>query len=563
MFTAIKIKSLSVGMILIFVAIGIVSAVSTTVVFREGQNLTRTWQSFDEGPATKAVILAEMRDAVGYGGIIHHFKNYVLRQNRRTIVRIQTSILELTTSIAAYRALGTNDVESEALDKIASVFARYSAAVEIAEIMAIEGATPSEVNSAIRISDQPALKGLDVLDRELRAAREQSAAIVNETAQNLILTTLSLGVGLGLLLLMSIAGLLWFSFGRIVRPLGKLGSSMQSLAEGNIETDIPCAEWKDEVGAMARTVQVFKDNAINKARMEAEQEEQQQRAEQEKAEIRNRMADDLERNVKSVVQAVAGAAIQMRATAQSMTASADEASQHTTAVSSSTEEASVNVQTVAAASEELSGSIGEIGRQVTQSREDTERAQATSMQATTTIENLSEMALKVGEVVNLINDIAEQTNLLALNATIEAARAGDAGKGFAVVASEVKSLASQTAQATEKISSEISAMQAATSDSVQAIEGIREVIVQLGEAATAIATAVDQQSASTQEISRNAQEAATGTQDVSSRITTVQTAVGETGRAANEVLTAASEISEQSEILGQQMDEFLARIREA
>lgn len=382
-----------------------------------------------------------------------------------------------------------------------------------------------------------------------------ATASMNEAMWTAIITSI---VAVALCLL--IAALLGKA---ISRPIIAMTSAMRGLADGKLETVIPAQGRKDEIGEMSIAVQVFKDNAVEKARLEAEQAKRDEIIVEEKRQAQHQLADDLENSVKSVIQTIAGAATEMQATAQGMTSTAQQAGDQSTAVAGATQQASENVQTVAAASEELSSSITEISRQVSGSREVTESAQATSKKATETIQNLADMAQKVGEVVSLITDIASQTNLLALNATIEAARAGEAGKGFAVVASEVKSLANQTAKATEDISAQITGMQTATEDSVKAIEDIRHVIDTLGETATSIAAAVEEQSASTQEISRNAQQAASGTVEVSTNIGAVQTAVTETGDSAQEVLSAASELSQQSENLDQQMDKFLSRIRAA
>jgi len=261
--------------------------------------------------------------------------------------------------------------------------------------------------------------------------------------------------------------------------------------------------------------------------------------------------------VKDVVGIVASAASEMEASAQSMTATAEETNRQSTAVAAASEQAATNVQTVASAAEELSASIREIQQQMATSARIAQQAVEQVDRTDTTVTGLVQAADKIGEVVNLISDIASQTNLLALNATIEAARAGEAGKGFAVVASEVKNLANQTAKATEEIGQQIAAMQTATGDSVQAIRGIGETIKQISEVTTTVASAVEEQGAATQEISRNVQQAAAGTQEVSSNITGVSQAATQTGTAASQVLSAARELAQQGQQLNTEIEGFL------
>ncbi len=276
-----------------------------------------------------------------------------------------------------------------------------------------------------------------------------------------------------------------------------------------------------------------------------------------------RLADDFESKLKGVIDAVSAAATELQATAETMTITAGESSRRATAVAAASEQATTNVQTVAAAAEELSKSIIEISRQVDGSTTVAGKAVEEAKRTDSRVHALSEAAQKIGEVVQLINDIASQTNLLALNATIEAARAGEAGKGFAVVASEVKSLASQTAKATEDISAQVNAIQAATRDAVEAIRSIGATITQISETSTTIASAVEEQGAATQEIARNVQQAAAGTHEVSDNIAGVTTAAGETGAATSQMLGAAKELAGQADMLRREVGDFFTRARAA
>ncbi len=268
----------------------------------------------------------------------------------------------------------------------------------------------------------------------------------------------------------------------------------------------------------------------------------------------------LAEDVKHMVEAVSGASSEMLSSSEAMAATAEETSRQSSVVAAASEEATTNVQTVASAAEELASSIAEIGRQVAESANIAEGAVEEARTTNETVKSLSEASQKIGEVVNLISDIAGQTNLLALNATIEAARAGEAGKGFAVVASEVKSLANQTGKATEDIASQINAIQAATAESVTAIEGIGGTIGQISEIATTIASAVEEQGAATQEISNNVQQAAQGTQEVSNTIQSVTQAAQESGEAAVQIKDASGELSQQSEGMRSTIENFIAEI---
>ena len=296
-------------------------------------------------------------------------------------------------------------------------------------------------------------------------------------------------MGIIAVILVAMIGVALLMARSITRPINGMSESMRSLAGGNLNAEVPGVGRGDEIGQMADAVEVFKSNAIEQKRLEEESKQASQRAEAEKRKAMQEVADNFEASVKSVVDIVSHTATEMQATAKSMSAAADQTEQQASSAAGASEEASGNMQTVASAAEELTASIEEIGRQVNRSSETANRAVDNARATNAKVEGLVEAAQKIGDVVKLIQDIAEQTNLLALNATIEAARAGEAGKGFAVVANEVKSLATQTAKATEEISSQIGEIQGATTDAASAIKSIGETVEQINDIASSISAA--------------------------------------------------------------------------
>jgi methyl-accepting chemotaxis protein len=369
-------------------------------------------------------------------------------------------------------------------------------------------------------------------------------------------------IAAGLVLLLAL-GVSMFVARGITLPLQRMTGAMKDLAGGKLDVEVPGIGRRDEVGEMADAVEVFKNNASARGELEAEQKETEGRAVARRKADMDRLANEFEGAVGQIVETVSSASSELEASAGTLTSTAERAQELTTMVAAASEEASTNVQSVASATEEMASSVNEISRQVQESARMAGEAVDQARNTNDRVGELSKAAARIGDVVELINSIAGQTNLLALNATIEAARAGEAGRGFAVVASEVKALAEQTAKATGEIGLQITGIQSATEESVNAIKEIRGTIEKLSEISSAIAAAVEQQGAATQEISRNVQQAAHGTQQVSSHITDVQRGASETGSASSLVHSAARSLSGESNRLKLEVGKFLNSVRAA
>ena len=460
--------------------------------------------------------------------------------------KAQALLPAVRSALSAYQSQLKQTLQS--VDAAKSVEVTQSAA-GLRDVTMKSRAAAEELQIAIRA----VATRLDQRVMENNKAAEEEYASASRLLVILAVGSVMFGLGFG------------FAVGQygIAKPIRAVVELLQQLAAGKYDVGISGTERGDEVGDVARTALVFKENGLARIRMEREQKEAEVRAAAQRRTDMLQLADGFERAVGEIVETVSSASTELEASAGTLTSTAERSQELTTVVAAASEEASTNVQSVASATEELSSSVNEISRQVQESARMASEAVGQARHTNDRVSELSKAAARIGDVVELINTIAGQTNLLALNATIEAARAGEAGRGFAVVASEVKALAEQTAKATGEIGQQISSIQAATQESVGAIREISGTIERLSEISSTIAAAVEEQGAATQEISRNVQQAAQGTQQVSANITDVQRGAGETGSASTQVLSAAQSLSTDSNRLKLEVGKFLNSVRAA
>ncbi|MGI4976479.1 MAG: methyl-accepting chemotaxis protein [Janthinobacterium lividum] len=522
----------------------------------------------EAGTAIRNGTLVSLRDSIRLSRALERFRT--LEAHAVTLPAggdrdaLAMEIARSLNEVGAARAAFEPDIDpGEERAHVADLDARWQAYLPLHDTLLRLAATDRDAASALLVGETSRrfhdIRDLLVWDSDYTdahgAAQAGRGAEIARSARELMLLGMAgavlAAIGVGALLMHGIFG-----------PLVAITATMRRLAENDLSATIPGLGRDDEIGAIADAVAVFRDGLVRAERLAAEQMREQAHKQRQSARV-SELVQGFERQVSGMTGTLAAAATQLEATADTMSRIATQATHQASNVAAAAEEAGTGVQTVAAAAEELAASVQEISRQVASSARTTLEAVAEARRTDAVVRTLADGAQRIGQVVELITGIAGQTNLLALNATIEAARAGDAGKGFAVVASEVKSLAQQTAKATEEIAAQISQIQAATTDAVTAIQGIARRIEEVSAISTSIASAVAQQGAATAEIASNVAQTAGSAQDVTANISGVSQAAGETGTAAGGVLQAAGALSRQAEQLTAEVNSFVAAIQAA
>ena len=552
--------------------IGLLSAVSITIAYVGSTSLHSLNDATDvmERSANQALIAARMNRVVA----LLNRNEYAIAADPRpeSVARLKQQIAETMRAYVELRERLGRNLPAEFRGRLAQVdeaMRAYQAELDDTFVQAakVRRFDMSEDLANLQKSVESSRVVADRLGNDMRTFAEAldsnvAAVSAQATAEyksssfiiNMV-AGIGIAVGLGIGVIIGHVG--------IASPIRRIVATLQALAAGNYAATVEGGDRKDEVGDVARAAVVFRENGLEKQRMEEEQRAAEQRAAEEKRRSMNELADQFDRAVGGIVGSVSSAATELEAAALTLTSTAEETSIQTSAVASASEQMANNVQTVASATEEMSISAREIATQVAKSSEIAEKAVHEAGETGRKMQELSTTTQSIGAIVSLIDAIAAQTNLLALNATIEAARAGEAGKGFAVVASEVKQLAEQTSKATAQIGAQITQIQEATGGAASAINGISETIRQMSAISASIAAAMEEQTSATGEIARNVQQASAGTAEVSSNIEGVNQSASSTGAAASQVLASAGELSRNSERLQQELQTFLATVRAA
>jgi methyl-accepting chemotaxis protein len=546
---------LALMVVLTFVAIGKVSEINTSLTTINDVNSVKQRYAINfRGSVHDRAI--SLRDVVLVKDAAELSKEAALIQKlgddyAKSAVLLDKMFAEMTDISAEERALLTSikEIEAKAVPLLKGTLEAQQAGKADQANGLLMQARPAFVEWLARIN-----KFIDLQEEKNRLVAHHARTVAQDF-ELLMISVCTVMLVLG-------AALAWISV-QSIRPLRRITAIMLKLADGDTKVEVPQATNTNEVGDIIGAVHVFKENLIHNKELATEAAATEIRAEAEKRQAMNQLADQFEQSVGTIVALVSTAAAQLEKTAQTMTATLDQTKSEASTVAAAATQARANVETVAGACERMAGEISNIGSQVQHSSAIAERAVRNAEETQNTAEGLVVTTQKISEVIKLISDIAQQTNLLALNATIEAARAGEAGKVFAVVASEVKNLANQTAKATDDITAQIIDVQNVSQRTVTAIREIADVIGESNQIAASIATAVDAQNIATQDIANNVHQAATGTTEVSRAITHVSDAAAEGGEAAGRVLSSAQDLSRTATTLKREVDNFVAKVRRA
>jgi methyl-accepting chemotaxis protein len=543
------------ALMIFMLAVGIASGVWSSI---KVGNIATHWHSFDTGAASKRTLMDQIRAGIGYGGLLFQVKEILANRGDPVAVAAgaRQAAAQLRALVAAYRSAGVSPREEQALTSLVGVLAAYESALD-----GIARGSRDGVAKLAAVRDDAAIQALSALADTIRSDSEDSARAVDAAVASLNASSLGSLALNGVLLVLLAVFFHWFTRIRIVQPLNALGQAMIQLTRGNKAVEVPFQDKRDEVGEMARSVQVFKENAIRLDRMAEERRQAELAAEEAKRREMQALADHFEHEVKGVVDAVAGAAAEMQALAQEMTGMTDSAVARTGEMVTATTRVSSDVSAAAAAAEELAASIHEIRRQVGESGQIAGTAVRDAGRARAVMGELSQASERIDSIVRLIEALAQRIDLLALNATIEAMRAGEFGKGFAVVAGEVKNLATQTGKATEQIGEHIAAIQRVSGDAVHAIGAVCGVIERMDAIAREVDSAVVQQSEATAEITRGVDRTATETRTVSDQMAEVAQLSTDAGGAAVKVLAATQRLGTDAARLSSQVQAFVAHVR--
>ncbi|MCP1837622.1 methyl-accepting chemotaxis protein [Bradyrhizobium sp. USDA 4524] len=554
-----KIIAVVAFLLVAMTGMGLLAVVNLRSINANTVDITTSWL-----PSVRA--LGDLRAGViTYRNVIREHMLSETLEEKLAQEKTLTSVVDANLKVrATYEPLIATPSERALYDQWVDAWTRYKKGTE--EVMALSrrdvGKTPHDAHELnAKTVNKIGLEADEILRKDIELNNAGADKAAQDAANSYASAVMLLAMILGAAIIVGV-GVSFLMIRDVSAGIASIVSPMQALGRGDLTANVPHQGEKTEIGAMADTLQVFKEALVaKKAADEAAAADAEAKIE------RGRRVDTITRNfeqmIGEIVQTVSSASTQLEASAGTLSSTARRSQELTTSVAAASEEASTNVQSVASATEELSSSVTEISRQVQESARMAGDAVGQARTTNDRVSELSKAAARIGDVVELINTIAGQTNLLALNATIEAARAGDAGRGFAVVASEVKALAEQTAKATGEIGQQIAGIQTATQESVGAIKEISSTIERLSEISSTIAAAVEEQGAATQEISRNVQQAAQGTQQVSANITDVQHGANETGSASSQVLSAAQSLSGDSSRLKLEVSKFLDAVRAA